>query len=211
LRVLLALLVIVNLGCKPHARAVAKAPDVPAPVIRVKVSHDELKPESYDSKSSVIVFAGLKIPVEVSQKNSGGQLKLSFLSYDQELSSEEYVYSKNEFGLATVDEEQFNPPIPLLRFPFTTGDTWKWKGTIKEGTANRPATAEIHPTMDRAVFDGQPQDAVKSAVILKIDGGTPRPSSRENDFWFVNGHGPVKRTIGQGSSRNPPVPDKGKA
>jgi len=202
---LMVLCVIVAAGCR-HRSDSSAPPSITAQ--RVPFQYADLKPENYGTPAATLVFYGTHVPVKVNAKKTGDILDLRFISHDEEIESERYRYSDREFDLVQAAEDTFTPPIPLLKFSFTTGDSWDWKGTLKEGNATRSASAQIRTSFDRVQIKTLWTDCAKSDVLLSIDSGTAAPATRQLSFWFAAGQGPFKRTFGLGSTRTLPEDEK---
>jgi hypothetical protein len=153
-------------------------------------------------------MGGTKIPVSLRRIGTGEDFGYSLLAHEEEIEREQYRLSDKEFDLVTADSDKFQPPLPLLRFPMKTGDSWEWKGTMKEGETDRPTTARITSFSTDLVLANLHNQAVKIVADLSISSGTPVPAQRTLTFWFTAEGGVVKREFGAGSARMPAEPSE---
>lgn len=189
---LAALGLVVGCGCRPSGEQ--------GLVVRTAV---ELLPDALYSPQAVLNYGGTPVHVTMSREIKGQDVDFHLSAHDQVLETETYRSTVGEFALVSVDE-QFEPPLPLLKFPLSIGEGWTWKGVIIAGGRRHPAEAEIKPTTEQLFLtkSGGVQ-TVKVQVDLRIDAQTSTPAKRPLTFWFVKGKGIVKREIGTATSREP--------
>jgi len=100
--------------------------------------------------------------------------------------------------------ETFDPPLPLLIFPMTVGDSWKWKGTMIADEARSKAEAKIVSQVSKAELKGSTVPSVKVMVDLQLaENQQSKPVKRTLSFWVVEGKGVVRREFGEESVREP--------
>lgn len=114
---------------------------------------------------------------------------------------EEEHYSLTTDGLTLIrigptPGETFEPGLPVLKFPSSVGDSWKWTGKIKIGDRSIDAEAEIKTRSESVQFATGRATPIVSEISLKLNDGSPTPAQRRFTFWIVKGEGPVKRDFG---------------
>lgn len=187
-----ALLIAVLAGCRPQGGSGVE--------IATAV---ELMPDALYNESATLNYGGT--PVDVTMKRVANGQEVSFLlsAHDEVLESEVYQSTTGEFALVSIDEK-FEPPLPLLKFPMTVGESWNWSGELVAGGLRHRATAKITPSTEQLFLTKTGGvDTVKISVALQIDSKTPNPAKRPLTFWFARGKGIVKREIGTATSREP--------
>lgn len=179
-------------GCRPSGGQ--------GPVIKTAV---ELLPDALYSTKAVLNYGGTPVPVDMTREAQGATVKFLLMAHDQVLETETYASSVGEFALVSIDE-QFEPPLPLLKFPLTIGEGWTWKGELLVGGRRHSAEADIKPTTEQLYLTKSGGvDTVKVVVELRIDTKTSTPAKRPITYWFVKGKGIVQREIGKATSRAP--------
>ncbi len=192
----MAALIGVIQGCKPAGGG--------GPVIRTAV---ELLPDALYSPKAVLNYGGTPVAVEMKREVEDSTVKFMLLAHDQVVETETYMSSVGEFALVSIDEE-FVPPLPLLKFPMTIGEGWTWKGELVVGGRRHAAEAEIKPSTEQLYLTkAGGLNTVKVEVHLQIDTKTATPAKRPITYWFVKGKGIVQREIGKATSRAPAPSD----
>ncbi|HEY3782053.1 MAG TPA: hypothetical protein VGL56_13290 [Fimbriimonadaceae bacterium] len=147
-----------------------------------------------------IAIGQTTIPVEVKQAVAGGISSVSILSHGEELENEQYRVTDEEMDLVKTSDDTFTPPVPLMHFPASMGQTETWSGNVQEGATTRSATATIAISDAKLHEGGIPLDTLKVTVNLAINSGAPVPAKRTFEFWFGGGK-LVKRVFGSGTTR----------
>ena len=152
-------------------------------------------------------MGAVTLPVEIKQKITPDLIELRLVAHHEPIDLEGYRSTPHEFGAVFAEGEHYDPPIPLLRFPMTVGESWNWSGYMTATAVARPATAEIDSSIGKVTMADGPQTAVRVDVRLHMpafrDSGAGR---RALVFWFVKGRGLVRREFGSESVREPTVP-----
>ncbi len=164
-----------------------------------------LKPDAlYDAKAT-INYGGTVVNVKLERQAENDLVKFVLWSYGQALETETYRSTPDAFSLVAIDE-QFDPPLDLLRFPMHLGDSWEWQGNLTTGAVVHHATATVKTAADQLFLQKSAGiETVKSEVTLQIDSGSPNPAVRVLKFWFTRGRGIVKREL-PAMTREPAVP-----
>jgi hypothetical protein len=146
-------------------------------------------------------LAGVAIPVQVKTTVSGGKVDIASLQESRLVDREVYVSEVDGFHLLHAAGENFDPPLPLLKFPMRIGAKWAWRGTTTAGGASQSARATVKTGIGRIPVAGHLENAVEVNVDLEMGTDTANPMSRQLQLWFVKGHGVVKRSFGEESVR----------
>ena len=105
----------------------------------------DLKPGIAPPKLANLILSGTSIPVELQETRSGNSLTLNWMA-DPEgktggdpviVESEKYRFSDSYFAFAGTDHEQYDPPIPLVKYPLEVGSTGEWSGLVTLGIKKR--------------------------------------------------------------------------
>lgn len=153
-----------------------------------------------------LVLSDNPIPVSVETEKTADTIAFRFQAYGVTLEEEAYRYGPTEFALVEAAKEQYEPPLPLLRFPMTIGDTWSWTGSMTM-FAPHPARAAVTTSRESLDEPGYTDEAIKVTVNLAIESGAETPAKRTLTFWFVPKKGLLKREFGKGLSRVPEAPE----
>ncbi|MBL8048889.1 MAG: hypothetical protein JNJ45_09435 [Chthonomonas sp.] len=168
-----------------------------------KIHSDTLNPGAIPYTKARLVMNGHPFQVDVKSATKGEIITHSFESHGVAIETETYRQAPGLFELVAYGDEVFKRPIPLLKFPFSVGDSWTWQGSFGADLNPIPATAEITTADEPLALEGFPQsDSVRVEVNLQY-GSPTKPSERKLLFWFVEGKGMVKRQIHFGSTRQP--------
>lgn len=181
------------------------------PISKNFQSSGDLKPEVLPPKEANLVLASYIIPVELEGKAVNGKLVLTWLADKDSRSgppvvaeAETYFFSDQGFSLAEAPGERFDPPIRLVKYPLSLGDTWDWSGKLQTGATAAKATAKV--TASEAVLN-IPYGNFSALLVtadIHVEQGT-EGAKRTFKFWFQPGKGLIKREFGQSSSREPRV------
>jgi hypothetical protein len=149
-------------------------------------------------------MGAVTIPVTVNQTIAQDLIEFSLLAHREPIDVEGYQSLPQEFSVLYAEGEHYNPPIPLLRFPMTVGESWSWTGNMTATAVKRPATAEIDSSIGKVNMPDGPQTAVRVDVRLRMPAwGDSAAGRRALVFWFVKGRGLVRREFGSESIREP--------
>jgi hypothetical protein len=135
----------------------------------------------------------------------GSTLRFDLVAHGEVFETEEYEDGPRQFSLLYSGEERYNPPLPLLQFPFGFGDKWDWNGSMTSGGIPRKASATVITASDRLYYGNQSHETVRVSVGISLSAnpGSP-PLRRDLTFWFEPQSGIVKRQFGSASIRQPP-------
>lgn len=137
--------------------------------------------------------------VDLVQSASNGSLAIQINSHNEEVDRERYKVDNTGLYLVDASYVTFTPPLPLLKFPTGSAQSFNWSGSVREPTS-RPATAKITVTPEKFNFDDHDEQGLHVEVMLAIDSGTAVPSQRVFEFW-ISPLGIVKRIFAAGTMR----------
>ncbi len=156
--------------------------------------------------SHAYILTGSPVATEVKTSKSQGHLRLDFMLHGSALDEEIYVYDDAFFRYTGSRLEEFDPGIPLLKFPFSVGDKWTWKGEYRTGGTVRKASAEIKTSPEKLATVGGEFSTVRTDVILSMESGSQTMATRKLTFWFAPKRGIVRREFQDGTTREPMPP-----
>jgi hypothetical protein len=164
-----------------------------------------LQPDRLVLKQVDLTLAGSKFRADIKQSNDGDQVTIDLLSEGQLIESEIYKSTGENFSVINAGGEQYEPPLPLIRYGMHVGEAWKWSGQLMTGPAARKAAASIKTSTEGMSIDGGiVPNTIKVEVELSIDSGrVGEPSKRKLTFWIAPEMGVVKRAFGDYSLRTP--------
>jgi hypothetical protein len=88
-----------------------------------------------------------------------------------------------------------DPPLPIIKLPMKSGQSWKWNGTITVGATKVNATSQFTVTGPFLVSTPAGKfSAMKVHSALIINPG-PKAVSMPNDSWYSSGIGLVKQKV----------------
>lgn len=88
-----------------------------------------------------------------------------------------------------------DPPLPIVKLPMKSGQTWNWKGTITVGATKVNASSQFTVTGPFLVSTPAGKfSAMKVHSALIINPG-PKAVSMPNDSWYSSGIGLVKQKV----------------
>ena len=163
-----------------------------------------LKPGTIPYPKANLIVSGTPIDVKVVRTVEKDSVMVKLISNGESVETENYTSDESSFKLVSAAGETYDPPLPLVQFPFHLGKTWEWSGHMVCGEARRSASAFISTVPDKINLpNANYNDAVKVNVnltILTVSGGQ---ANRMLDFWFVKDVGMVKRDFNACSTRLP--------
>jgi hypothetical protein len=166
-------------------------------------SFQDLKPDATIPEKASLAIGKIVMPVDITQKFDGGDMKIELEAHGQVLETEIYEIGPESFSLIEAAGERYDEPLPLLKFPFSVGETWKWVGKMTAGQEPHKASASISTSQEAIMLPSGSTDTVLVVVDLSIESGGPSPANRKMRFWFAKDKGVVKRQFGDASSREP--------
>lgn len=170
---------------------------------RQYVNEQSLQPAALPYKQTRIIMGGLEVPAEMSRKVEGKQVTFEITAKGEVLEQEHYENDDTGFRFASLSDESFNPPIPIIRYPFTVGEKWEWSGTAGLGQNIKQATAVVTSTQETLNLVTGVADCVRVTADLEVATGGPGKSKRPLKFWIEPGKGIVKREFAYSSTREP--------
>lgn len=164
-----------------------------------------LKPDNLTMKQCSLELAGSKYKADIEQKRDGTQIQIDLVAFDTVIESERYDSTPDAFSVMDAGGEQYEPPIPLIKYGMHIGDAWTWSGNLKTGPEPHRTTAKVTTSTENLASGGNTfPNAVRIDVVLSIDSGRPNaPSMRKLQFWIAKNLGVVKRSFGDYSTREP--------
>jgi hypothetical protein len=154
------------------------------------------------------ILTGSPVETEVKAAKSAGQIRFDFLLYGSAIDEEIYSYDDTSFRYVGSRLEEFDPGIPLFKFPFTVGDKWEWSGVYRTGGIERKSTATIATVAERLATVGGEFSTVRVNVELSLESGAQEKAERKLTFWCAPKRGIVRREFQFGTTREP-MPPKG--
>lgn len=164
-------------------------------------SSRDFEPAASPPERAHLTLAGVAIPVQVKTTLTGSKLEITSLQDSRPVDREVYISEVDGFHLVHAAGENFDPPLPLLKFPMRVGAKWAWRGTTTAEGAAQAARASVRTAIGRIPVAGHLENAVEVNVDLEMGTDTANPMSRQLQLWFVKGHGVVKRSFGEESVR----------
>jgi len=148
---------------------------------------------------------GFKVPVHVKTKQTGDSFAINLYSHDELFDYEKYVVGDDSFSLAEGALETYNPPIPLLVFPFHFQKPPRdWSGTLSSEREPHPAHANIAVSQDDIAWNGSSSQTFHVTVVIFLDDvNNPSLAKRTLEFWFSPEDGLLQRKFDNTSVREP--------
>lgn len=175
------------------------------PPAATRLSRKELAPDTPPPPKAKLLLGGVSVPVTARVARDGNRFTINLVTHDEVFESEEYVNTTDGFSVASIGVTEFEPPIPLLKFPLAVGqETWTWKGTLSADVEEHSANATITTASDTINFGLRPVDTIKVQVEIVFDSiGEGESAERQLTFWFQPMKGLIKRSVGATSAREP--------
>lgn len=165
-----------------------------------------LNPAGLPYSSGTLILAGTPVPIGLTRAEKDGTVTFDLTAKHVVLESEKYISDENKFQFVSLSEESFSPPISILRFPFTVGETWKWEGSANLGKNQKPATAELTSATETINLSAGVYKCIRVSVDLTVETSSGAKSKRMLKFWFQPKVGLIKREFGYSSTREPKNP-----
>lgn len=188
---------------------IATAPAIP----ETYASGNDLKPDATPPKEANLLLGGSLIEVELREARDGDKVTFNWIappigdgSEIVEIEGETYQNANSTFSFVAGPAESYEPAIPLVKFPFTIGDTWEWTGKQTLGRTQRPARATVSSAVEELNTPVGLFATVRITVDLIVESGTPGGTETQFKFWFKPGEGLIKRELGKSSTREPRAP-----
>jgi len=167
-------------------------------------SRVDFKPAAVRTDPTTLLLAGTPYPVTVKPFERGDDIRFDFVSHDEVFESELYEQTATMFFVIEAADERYVPAMPILRFPLTIGDSWKWEGEIVSSGISYKAGATITTGSEDLYFSGMKHHTVRVLVRISLEANPGKsPLERELTFWFEPGKGIIKREFGSASEREP--------
>jgi len=170
---------------------------------KVYATSDLIVPDGLPYSTARLILAGKSLPVEMSRVKKGDSVDFNLVCKKEVLEVEHFQSDDKSFRFAGLSDEAFVPPIPLVRYPFTVGETWDWAGTAGLGPNTKQATAGLLSSEETINLSGGVNECVlvTANLVVETPGGTN--SKRTLKFWIQPMKGVVKREFGFSSTREP--------
>lgn len=189
-------LALLSLGCNEGPEPAAKSS-------RRFVDAESFSASATPYREGALVLAGTKVPVSLTREEEDKIVSFRLAAHGQTIEIERYESDSAGIRILAAGGETYDPPIPLLRFPFEIGDAWQWKGRASSGSVVHLAEAKVGTSSEVLNVPGGPFDAVRVSAVMLFQGDDLRQATRTLDFWFVPGKGVFKRQFGTNSTREP--------
>ena len=172
--------------------------------VAAPMTRDEIGAGTAPPASTNLVQAGLTIPAELKFKRDGDRINIDSGIGGAVIERESYLDLPDRFELAQAAEESFQPPIDLIRYPFISGHSSRWSGTMISGKSSLDANGTITADMRNAYLGGVQRKTIHVDVVLtmKSQSGSALPQRRMS-FDFVIRGGLQGREFGEASRREP--------
>jgi len=163
-----------------------------------------VNPAKEPYKKAQLILDKTPITVDLKRTTEGNNVVLSLAALGTVVETEHYLDDPSQFSFLGLNEERYDPALPILKFPFKIGDAWTWKGDYVVASAVKiPCEATLNVTEEPLNRPGLPTKAFRVTVKMTMEEGAKRDLS----FWFGRDAGVVMRQVGQSSSREPAEPD----
>lgn len=196
----------VMLSCRPTVVVAPPSPGVTGPFF---ADRDSISPSTPPPKKATLTLSGSPFEVTVKTTRKGTFYEIVLVKDEEEFDREEYEDSFQAFRLLQAGGEDYKPPIDLLRFPMTVGETWDWNGVIDAYGNSKKAEAKIETSQDKTIVGGVPVESVRVTVTLKFlavgseDEEDKEAAQRVLTFWFTKDQGLFRRQYDWVSVREP--------
>ncbi len=162
-----------------------------------------LKPDQLTLKSSHLELAGTDYRADVKVERRGSTIEIDLVHENSVIESERYESTEEGFFLSSASAQQYDPPVPLIKYPMHVGDKWTWSGMTDPDS--RHAKAEIASSIEGLTINGRTvPNVVRIDVTVSMEGGGDQsPTTSRLSFWIAPGLGVVKRKFGDYSTREP--------
>lgn len=187
-------------------------PTPPAPVTNIATefrTREDLKPDLAPPNTANIILNGIQIPVTLKEKRDNNAIIYSWIVDSSkesgepvEVESEKYFASNDLFSFAATAHEKYDPPISLIQYPLTVGNSWEWAGDVIIGKNRTKAKAKITSSADVLNLTTGKISALLITVELVYEGNAV-PNVRNLKFWFKPGAGLIRRELWGSSTREP--------
>ncbi len=132
-------------------------------------------------------------------KDGKNELTFNYEGQPSNLPSESYSLDKDGiFGIA-AGGDVITPKVKAMPTAITLGDHWPSKGSLKDGTISMDTVLTVVRREKVKVAAGE-YDAILVTESGTIKVGSSAPAKVEGKSWYVDGIGPVKRSITQTDS-----------
>jgi hypothetical protein len=176
-------------GCAPTSPKVAP------------IDYETMRAFAPPPKSQILVLSGSEYPVRVLYKNRQDEIEVDSMSGGIPLEKEDYLDSPAAFSLFAAQEEEYQPALPLIEFPFRVGTIRTWTGSILSSGSEQSANAEIISSQERLKVGRTVHNTVRVDVNLHLTRLGKPPLDRFLRFWFEVGKGLLMRDFGGVSIR----------
>lgn len=161
---------------------------------------DEFLPLNGGQTEAVFSVDGTTTDYKLKTVREGAKVSFFAISHDMIVDEETYEVSGDQVVLRYAAGEEFQEPIPLMKFPLTVGDEYQWKGTMLASQVPIQGSAKVVTSTDFVRLKDKGQDAIKVEINLTFGKG----ANRKLSFWFVKGQGVLRTEMGK-NVREPKV------
>lgn len=171
-------------------------------------SNREVMPQLLPYERAYLLMVGAVIESEMRAKTTANTVEFDFVSNGTTMDSEKYSFSDDFFAYVGDQGQVFEPGIPLMKYPYRKGDSWKWSGDYRliNSEVQKKATAKVK-TQEESINTVLGQFAtIKVTVELSIETDQTNPATQKLEFWIAPNKGIIKRDFLYGGGREPMVP-----
>ena len=169
------------------------------------LTRSDLEPDSSPPPKAKLVLAGVTVPVQVKTERNSNLFTIDLVTHDEIFDTEEYVNTSDGFAVKSVAGTEFDPPLPLLKFPLVVGaETLTWSGVLSADVEPHQGTAQVTTSTDSLTVGLSSVPTVRVQVSIVLDSiKVGESAERQLNFWFEPKKGLIKREFGTTSSREP--------
>lgn len=165
--------------------------------------NSQINPQRLPYSDAYFLPVGIIVETVMSSDESPGAVDFALTSKGTLIDVEHYRYDETSFNYIGNDDETFEPGIPLLKYPFSVGDEWKWSGLYKFGGKDRKASAKIKTTSEVLNTVVGQFSTIKVTADLEIESGIGSIVQFPLVFWIAPDKGIIKREFPYSGTREP--------
>lgn len=168
---------------------------------------DSFRPDTLPYREGSLILAGTRLPVELQERRKDGRFEIVVLAHGKAVEVETYRAENGQFLFESLSGESFAPPIPILRFPLRSNDSWDWTGEFRLGPTARPAKATVATQPETLNLASGSLQATRVDIALTVETSKATTAERGLKFWLAPKAGVVRREFGASSLREPRAPE----
>jgi hypothetical protein len=154
---------------------------------------DEFLPLNGGQVEAVFSVDGTTTDYKLKTVREGSKVSFQAVSHDMIVDEETYEVKGDQVLLHYAAGEEFQEPIPLMKFPLKVGEEYEWKGAMVSSQESIEGAAKVVTSTDFVRLKDKSQDAIKVEINLTFGKG----ANRKLSFWFVKGQGVLRTEMGK--------------